>query len=223
MVSTSTRRGFASLLAIATIVAWLAAPERGLGASVPDLQLGAHGRAALALNRRLHELTYVRHEHVSSRFSRATFHAVVAFQKHERLARDGIVGPKTRKALLLARRPRPILDAAGRRIEVSLSRQLAFLVRRGIVLRTIAVSTGKRGYGTPRGDFAIYRRERLSWSMMYRVMLPWAAYFHRRGIAFHAFPRVPRYRASHGCVRVPPPFARELYEFARIGTPVAIR
>jgi hypothetical protein len=33
---------------------------------------------------------------------------------------------------------------------------------------------------------------------------------------------VPPYPASHGCVRVPPPFAQELYEFASQGTVVVV-
>lgn len=211
------------MVALGAIVTSVAAPERGMAASVPNLQLGSQGPAVLALNRRLHELTYLRREQIASLFTRATFHAVVAFQKYSGLTRDGIAGPNTREALRMARRPRPMLAAAGRRIEVSLRRQLAFLIQRGIVRRTVAVSTGKRGYVTPSGDFTIYRRERLSWSMVYDVWLRWAAYFHPKGIAFHRSRRVLPYPASHGCVRVPPPFAREVYDFAQIGSRVLIR
>ena len=85
----------------------------------------------------------------------------------------------------------------------------------------MAASTGKAGYTTPRGRFSVYRRERRSWSYSYRVWLPWAAYFNR-GIAFHGYRTVPVYAASHGCVRVPFPFARELYAFARLGTRVDV-
>ena len=66
-----------------------------------------------------------------------------------------------------------------------------------------------------------YRREQRSWSYSYRVWLTWAAYFNR-GIAFHGYRTVPVYAASHGCVRVPFPFARELYAFARLGTRVDV-
>jgi hypothetical protein len=156
-------------------------------------------------------------------FTRATFHAVVAFQKYSRLVRDGIVGPQTSAALVTAIRPRPLLSRPGRRIEVSLRRQLAFLVMRGVVRRTVAVSTGRRGYATPAGNFSVYRREKLSWSGPYQVWLRWAAYFNGRGLAFHGYRRVPPYPASGGCVRVPPPFAREVYGFAQIGVPVLVR
>lgn len=203
----------------------LAGPEPAAADSgaAPVLQLGLRGSSVLALNRRLAALTYLRSDQVSSLFTRATFHGVVAFQKYSRLVRDGIVGPQTRAALREASRPKPMLSRRGRRIEVSLRRQLAFFVARNKVVRTVAVSTGRRGYATPSGSFSVYRRERLSWSVPYRIWLPWAAYFHRRGIAFHRARHVPPYPASHGCVRVPTPFAREVYSFAQLGTPVAVR
>jgi peptidoglycan hydrolase-like protein with peptidoglycan-binding domain len=200
------------------------APARAdSGQGAPLLQLGSQGPAVAALNRRLAALTYLRAAQVSRVFTRATFHGVMAFQKHSRLVRDGIAGPQTRAALGTARRPTPILSRPGRRIEVSLRRQIAFLVAGRTVRRTVSVSTGRRGYATPTGSFSVYRRERLSWSRPYRVWLPWAAYFHPRGIAFHSSPNVPARPVSHGCVRVPPPFAREVYRFAQIGTRVLVR
>ncbi len=190
-------------------------------AEAAPLSVGSRGAAVLALNQRLAELGYLPRRNVTSTFTRATFHAVIAFQKYERLARDGVVGRRTQAALRDARRPRPRLSAGGRRIEVWRDRQLALLIVNGVAVRTVAVSTGKAGYRTPRGRFAVYRRERLSWSYSYSVWLPWAAYFNR-GIAFHGYRSVPVYAASHGCVRVPLPFARGLYEFARLGTRVDV-
>ena len=215
---------FAGFLALAAALALLAAPGRAAAAGSPTLLLlGSRGPAVLALNERLAELRYLRPAQISSAFTAGTFHAVVAFQKYTRLSRDGIVGPETRAALRTARRPRPLLAQPGRRIEVWLSRQLVFLVARGRVRRAVAVSTGRPGYETPSGRFSVYRRERLSWSAVYDVWLRWAAYFHPRGIAFHGYRRVPTRPASGGCVRVPPPFAREVYRFAQIGVPVVVR
>lgn len=210
-------------LALGCLLVPLLAAERADAASEPVLSLGSRGEAVLALDERLARLSYLRREQVSAVFDLATFHAVVAFQKHGRLVRDGIVGPQTWSALRVARRPRPLLAVSGRRVEVWLSRQLAFLVRRGVVRRTVAVSTGRRGYETPSGDFRVYRREPRSWSEPYGVWLRWAVYFERTGIAFHRSRRVPPRPASHGCVRVPPPFAREVYEFGRLRTRVVVR
>ena len=42
------------------------------------------------------------------------------------------------------------------------------------------------------------------------------------GIAFHGYPDVPVVAASHGCVRVPPKFAREVYNLLPLGTRVDV-
>ncbi len=52
--------------------------------------------------------------------------------------------------------------------------------------------------------------------------MPYASYF-VGGFAMHAYPSVPTYPASHGCVRVPPVEAPGVYSFARYGTPVWVR
>jgi lipoprotein-anchoring transpeptidase ErfK/SrfK len=185
------------------------------------LALGSTGPKVTALNERLGELTYLPRSSDSSRFGARTYHAVVAFQLYRGLTPDGIVGPQTRGALAKARKPRPRLSTAGRRIEVWRGRQLAFLVRDGRVARTFHVSTGSAGYTTPAGSFTVFWREAMSWSVPYRVWLPWAAYFNG-GIALHGHRKVPTYPASHGCVRVPMLFARAVYRFAVLGTRVEV-
>ena len=198
----------------------LAAPGVARGGSAA-LAYGSRGGAVRALNDRLAELTFLPAAAVSDRFTDATFHAVVALQKYAGLIPDGIVGRRTRRALADGELPAPATREGGRRIEVSLTRQLAFVVARDGVRRTLSVSTGKPGYDTPTGSFSVYRREPRSWSVPYGVWLPWAAYF-TRGVAFHGYPDVPPYAASHGCVRVPEPFARDLYAFAQLGTRVLV-
>ena len=88
-------------------------------------------------------------------------------------------------------------------------------------MRTISVSTGAPGYDTPAGSYSIFRKEEMSWSVPFEVWLPWASYF-VGGIAFHEYPDVPPYPASHGCVRVPRYDAKLVYDFTPIGTPVAV-
>ena len=52
----------------------------------------------------------------------------------------------------------------------------------------------------------------MSWSVPFKVFLPLASYF-RGGIAFHQYPDVPGYAASHGCVRVPAPEAPVIWDY----------
>ena len=57
--------------------------------------------------------------------------------------------------------------------------------------------------------------------MPFKVWLPWASYF-TGGIAFHEYPVVPAYAASHGCVRVNHYDAVMLFGFAEQGTAVNV-
>lgn len=206
------------LSALATLLALpalAAADERAL-------QRGDSGPAVEALTQRLAGLGYLPADGGRSTFDDATYHAVVALQKWEGLGRDGIVGPQTAAALRSAERPRPLGHGRqGRRIEVLFDRQVALLIRDGRVKRTIAVSTGAPGYRTPAGRFKVFRKEIRSWSVPFQVWLPYASYFHG-GVAFHGYDPVPTYPASHGCVRVPRPFMRGVYRFAKMNTPVLV-
>lgn len=174
-----------------------------------------------AVQRRLVTLRYLATGMVNGRLDYRTSQALLAFQAWEGLARTGDANLATRRRLNVARIPRPRAVGAGRRIEVDRYKGVALLVERGVVKRAIHVSTGAGGR-TPRGTFHIYRKERMSWSKPFGVWLPYASYF-SGGYAFHEYPNVPAFWASHGCIRVGYPEAPTLYAFASYGTPVHIR
>jgi lipoprotein-anchoring transpeptidase ErfK/SrfK len=67
----------------------------------------------------------------------------------------------------------------------------------------------------------VFSKELQSWSVPFQTWLPYASYFNQ-GIAFHEYPEVPPYPASHGCVRVPAPEAKGVYDFATLGTVVVV-
>jgi hypothetical protein len=146
--------------------------------------------------------------------------AVQAFQKANGLTADGVVGPRTRAALdaPVALVPR---SRSGRHVEVDLDRELLLVVSGGEVTAVYSVSTGMQGHETPTGTFRIGRKELRSWSVPYKVWLPYASYFTSDGVAFHAG-TTDVARASHGCVRVPAGFARALYTLLKPGTKVLV-
>ncbi|MDQ2700156.1 MAG: L,D-transpeptidase family protein, partial [Actinomycetota bacterium] len=148
--------------------------------------------------------------------------AVMAFQAWEGLARDGVAGPATRAALVDAKRPRPKAKRPKRFMEVHLERGVLLLVKNRRTVRAIHVSAGAPATHTPTGRYRIFRKELMSWSVPFSTWLPYASYFNN-GIAFHEYPDVPPYPASHGCVRVPSPDAERVYEFARMNTVVVVR
>ena len=174
-----------------------------------------------ALQERLTELGFLAAGAADGVAGPQTTSAVVGFQKWAGLPRDGVAGPATLARLESATRPTPRTAGAGRRAEVLLDRQLTLLVDGGSVIRVLDVSSGKPGYETPAGSFRVTRKERNSWSVPYKVWLPWATYF-VGGVAFHEYPDVPPAPASHGCVRVPRWDAQWLYEQLPAGTPVVV-
>ena len=117
---------------------------------------------------------------------------------------------------------------------VDLSEQKLYVIDNNQqVVRTVVVSTGKPSSPTPTGLGRVLSKHR-SVTMRGRAGVtpgvPWALCISDDGtICLHGAPwqeaagqsfGVPR---SHGCVRVPSPHARWLYEHVPMGTPVTIQ
>ena len=174
-----------------------------------------------AIQTKLAKLRYLPKDAIDGQAGYQTEQAVTAFQSWEGLDRDGEVGPITAAALEDARRPKPRKGGPAKRIEVYPDKGVTLLVDGGRTKRAIHVSTGAPGTETPSGRYEVFRKELRSWSVPFQTWLPYASYFNN-GIAFHEYPDVPPYPASHGCVRVPVPEAKGVYRFAAIGTVVVV-
>lgn len=212
-------RSMRRALAIATIVlAALAVPATAQAA----LQYGSHGPAVLALQRKLVAIKFLAPVAANGLFGYRTEQAVMAFQGWHGLTRDGVAGASTFAALKGSHIPYPWKRTLGRRIEVHKIQQVALLIVNRKVYRAIHVSTGRPALPTPSGSFHIYLKQRMSWSVPFQVWLPLASYF-SGGDAFHQYPDVPGYAASHGCIRVPKGDATVMWYFAALGTPVVIQ
>jgi L,D-transpeptidase catalytic domain/Putative peptidoglycan binding domain len=184
------------------------------------LRLGSHGSEVRRLKAELVRLRFLPPGANGATFDERTWHAVVALQGWLRRSRTGVVDRGTWRALARARTPVPWAPIR-RGVLIDTARQVLLLVDGGHTVRAIHVSTGAYGR-TPRGRFAVYRKETLSWSVPFSVWMPYASYFNG-GFAMHAYPSVPAYPASHGCVRLPPVEAPGVYRFAGYGTPVWVR
>jgi len=179
-----------------------------------------HQPVTIDFQRQLVDLGFMAPSGLTGTVDAQTSTAVLGFQKWSGLERDGTLGVATIVALQRAARPEPARRAPGRRIEIQLRRQLALLIDANRVVRAVHISSGAGGK-TPTGSFRIYRKERYSWSVPFKVWLPWASYF-TGGVALHEFGSVPTYAASHGCVRVNHYDAQMLFGFAETGTPVDV-
>ena len=91
------------------------------------------------------------------------------------------------------------------------------------VVATSKVSTGKDGHTTPSGIFSVLEKQKYHESNLYSAApMPFMQRLTWSGIALHESNSVPRYPASHGCVRMPGAFAKALYAMTKPGIPVII-
>ncbi len=108
-----------------------------------------------------------------------------------------------------------------RRIEISLGRQEAVFYRDGEASLTTKVSTGRKGYATPKGTFVITNKYRSWVSTLYHSSMPYFMRLNCGDFGLHQG-YVPGYPASHGCVRVPGGNAGKLYQAMQVGDLVDI-
>lgn len=91
----------------------------------------------------------------------------------------------------------------------------------GWILRA-PVSSGQRGYETPAGIFSVLQKEEEHYSNLYDdASMPFMQRITWSGIALHAG-QLRGYPASHGCIRMPYEFARNLYDMTKLGMRVIV-
>ena len=107
-------------------------------------------------------------------------------------------------------------------IVVSLPDQRAYVYRAGKLVGVSTVSTGSDGHETPVGEFTILQKKTFHRSNLYsNAPMPFMQRLTWDGIAMHAG-HLPGYPASHGCIRFPKAFARDLYELTELGGSVSV-
>jgi lipoprotein-anchoring transpeptidase ErfK/SrfK len=155
---------------------------------------------------------------------------VVAFQKVNRLGRDGVVGPVTRKALEHPRAPRPRSTRAGFHVEADLTLQVVYLVKDGKIEEVLDASSASgqtytvdgdvRLAVTPQGSFVIQRKID-GWRQSKLGLLYRPAYF-TGGYALHGAYSVPPFPASHGCIRITTTAMDRWFNRLPVGTPFLV-
>lgn len=198
----------------------------GTALAAGPLKRGARGSAVTDLQNRLNALGYWNGPADGS-FGAQVQQAVYALQKAAGLAKDGVVGPRTRAALDAGTRPEARI---GDGIEIDLGRQLLIVSRGGSILSIHNTSTGSgKRYGrgkiarTPRGDFSVFRTYSQGWQNAPLGRLYRPAYF-TGGYAVHGSTSIPTYPASHGCARITKGAMTMLWDegFTRRGTRVLV-
>jgi hypothetical protein len=105
---------------------------------------------------------------------------------------------------------------------VSLPEQRVHVYRNGVRIGVSTISSGMRDYETRTGVYPILERKTEHYSNLYdNAPMPYMLRLTWSGTALHAG-RIPGYPASHGCIRLPKPFAQSLFDTVRRGTVVVV-
>ena len=107
-------------------------------------------------------------------------------------------------------------------LTIDLTAQRLMVYRDGALIAAAAISTGSLGRETPTGVFTILEKKVMHRSTTYdNAPMPYMQRLTSKGIAIHAGD-LPGYPASHGCIRLPNQFAKQLYGITELGTQVMI-
>ena len=136
------------------------------------------------------------------------------------------------------------------RIVIDLSGQRVYFYKGDALVGESVISTGKKGFETPPGEYKVIQKDKDHASNLYGqfvsedggvvrsnvdvskdkapagstfkgAKMPFFLRFHD-GYGLHAG-NVPGHRASHGCVRLPRTMARHFFQNVEIGTPVTLQ
>jgi hypothetical protein len=177
---------------------------------------GSNGTKVLVLQRTLLSLGYA--VPVTGHFDGGTARAVTAFRKTNGLGRTGFATTGVYDRALNHRGAfRLRYPRAGRHVEFDWSRQVLVLADKGRAWRTYHASSGKPSTPTVFGTFHFYRKQpgTNAHGMVH------SNYF-IGGYAIHGYASVPNYAASHGCIRVPIPNARDIYNHISLGETIFV-
>lgn len=106
-------------------------------------------------------------------------------------------------------------------VRINLSQQQLTAYQGATVVLKTNISSGRNNW-TPRGDFISGLKERIHYSSLFNhVSMPSSVQVDGN-IFIHAYPQVPAYPASHGCIRLPLLAAEALYNWIECGTPIQI-
>lgn len=98
-------------------------------------------------------------------------------------------------------------------ITIDISSQSMRVAVGGVPTYSFDVSTGRKGYATPRGTYGVTRMYKRYYSKKYDgAPMPYSIFF-RGGYAIHGTTDIKRLGrvASHGCVRLHPESAKKLF------------
>jgi hypothetical protein len=187
-----------------------------LSVVTPSAGPGSRGLFVALVQKRLAAIGYATPQ--SGVLDAGTERAILAFRKVAGLSRTSQLTPFVIERLMQGRGGFKVrFPQYGRHVEAHLGQQVLALIDRGRVLRAYTTSSGASVTPTVLGTFSFYMK---TIGTNAKGMVD-SSYF-IRGYAIHGYASVPTYPASHGCLRVPVPDARSIYDWIRIGDRIAV-
>jgi peptidoglycan hydrolase-like protein with peptidoglycan-binding domain len=180
---------------------------------------GARGLHVLLLQRGLAKLAFA--TPVTGYYDSATIRAVIAFHKTNGMGTSGVADSAVYHKVMRGRGGfalrHPKAGRKGKHVEFDWSRQVLVLAKRGRPYRIYHSSSGTPATPTVFGKFHFYLQTP---GTNAKGMVD-SNYF-IGGYAIHGYASVPTYPASHGCLRVPIPNARQIFDWIDIGDPIFV-
>jgi hypothetical protein len=107
-------------------------------------------------------------------------------------------------------------------VVIDLQAQRAYVYRNQQRIAVSTISSGRTGMETPTGVYDILEKKKIHHSNLYDdAPMPFMQRLTWHGVALHAG-RIPGHPASHGCVRLPAQFARQLFAITTRGDSLVI-
>ncbi len=182
----------------------------------PKLHRGSRGALTRVFKRGLARMKYP--VGAKGSYDATTGRAVLAYRKVNRLARTETASAAVIRRVLHGKGAYRVRHPGlGHHVEADLSRQVVALVDGDRLVRAYPTSSGKPSTPTIRGTFRFYSKTPGTNS---EGMVD-ANYF-QGGYAVHGYHSVPSYNASHGCLRIPIPNARAVYDWVRLGDRIVV-
>lgn len=116
----------------------------------------------------------------------------------------------------------PGSEADRMRIEVDLSAQTAQLFVDDVGEEAVPISSGRKGYTTPKGEFVVTNKHRHWRSTIYGTSMPFYLRLSCRAFGLHAG-HLPGRPASSGCIRLNKKDAQKFFDRVPVGTLVVIK
>ncbi len=138
-------------------------------------------------------------------------------KKRYRKARKRTRSKRQKPAKVLAREPNgPVV------LTVALKTQRVKVFDADGLVAEAPISSGRVGNRTPRGVFSILQKKKVHYSNLYaNAPMPNMQRITWSGVAMHAGV-LPGYPASHGCIRLPRSFSKQLYKMTSLGGRVIV-